>query len=242
VRGSESNPNGSGDLLLDAPQELGKVDARLQALAIRIHIMPQEDDLIISGGYESSDFLEYLLSGTTFLSPSQVGNHAIGAEIIAALHNLDPCFEPVETERDNRLLLLRGVPLFSQQRWDLGNLIDSYYEIHEREAQPQTLSLLLRDTPADPHLEKGLPPLQDSYSPQLTEEFLLRFLPNGTGIQDDQVGFFFLLGQEESLSGENTRYLFRIELIGLAPEGNQFEVWHSSLTNTGTWGTSIRCS
>jgi hypothetical protein len=136
VRGSESNPNGGGDLFLDAPQELGEVDARLQALAIRIHIMPQEDDLIISGGYESHNFLQYLLWGTALFSTSQVGNHAIGTEIIAALHDLDPCFEPVETERDNWLLLLLGVPLFSQQRWDLGNLVGSYHEVHKREAQP----------------------------------------------------------------------------------------------------------
>ena len=73
------------------PQKRGKIRSVVQIFAVRIDVLPQKRDLFISLRDEFSAFRDDILRFAAALPPPDVGNDAVSTEIVAAVHNVDPC-------------------------------------------------------------------------------------------------------------------------------------------------------
>ena len=71
------------------PQKRGKIRSVVQIFAVRIDVLPQKRDLFVSLRDEFSAFRDDILRFAA--APPDVGNDAVSTEIVAAVHNVDPC-------------------------------------------------------------------------------------------------------------------------------------------------------
>ena len=74
-------------------QQVGKVHADAQILAIGIDILPQKGNLLGTVFNQLAALLQNALRLTAALPPPDIGHDAVGAEIVAAVHNGYPCLE-----------------------------------------------------------------------------------------------------------------------------------------------------
>ena len=71
------------------PQQLGEADVALQALAIAVDILAQEHDLLHAAGLQLAGFLEDRLHLPGALTTADIGDDAVTAEVVAAIHDGD---------------------------------------------------------------------------------------------------------------------------------------------------------
>ena len=77
----------------DCPDNVGKVRIRIgqrQILPVGVHILSQQGDVLCPVGNEHFRFGENILHPAAPLSTSDIGDDAVGAEIVAAVHDGQP--------------------------------------------------------------------------------------------------------------------------------------------------------
>ena len=88
---------------VDTAKQLGKIDAMTLPFSVGIHVLSQQSNLFIARRNQFTSFFENNLRVATALTATDVGHDAVGAEIIATIHNGQPSFETAVTDHGNTL-------------------------------------------------------------------------------------------------------------------------------------------
>ena len=92
MAGHEPNQKISGDLG-NLFQQVCKIHSAVQILAIGIHILPQQGDVLDTAGDQLTALLQNVLGLAAALPAPDVGDNAVGAEVVAAIHDGNPGFQ-----------------------------------------------------------------------------------------------------------------------------------------------------
>src|SRR5690606_25163781 len=80
---------------------------------------------------------------------------------------------------------------------------------------------------ADADDQPGLGLLEQARTPEIVKHPLLRLLAHRTGVEEDHVGLFRVVGLDQFFVGtEHVRHLLGVVLVHLAPEGADVEFLH----------------
>ena len=157
VRGHESQPkipiHGSGEI-----EQLRK---RRVAVAIRIHVLPQQRDFAVALFDECFDLFQHVFLFARTLPPAHVGYDTIGAEIVTAVRNIHPGVGKARPHGQNPVLRFRTLfgngnhrlfpfPFFFDQPTELGQIMGAEQNVDKRKLilQHRRLAFFLHHAPA----------------------------------------------------------------------------------------------
>ena len=90
ILGMAGHEADAGDIQpVQFPQEPGEGGAARQTLAVAVHVLPQEHDLLHAAVAEFLRFPQDGLHIPAALPPAHIGHDAVGAEVVAAIHDGD---------------------------------------------------------------------------------------------------------------------------------------------------------
>ena len=75
---------------VDPAEELREVHRLLKPLAVGVHILAQEGDLFVAGLDKLPALLHHPVRMAAFLPAPDIGDNAVGTEVVAAQHHRDP--------------------------------------------------------------------------------------------------------------------------------------------------------
>ena len=76
---------------------------QIQIIAVGVDILPQQGDVLVTGGNQFPDLLQNALGITAALPAPDIGYDSVGTEIVAAVHYRYPCFFIIVTHNRNIL-------------------------------------------------------------------------------------------------------------------------------------------
>ena len=82
----------TGDLAQQV-QKIGKVNGVFQPLAVAVDILAQQGDLLVALRHQLPELLQNGGGLTAALPPADIRHNAVGAEVIAPVHDGQPCAE-----------------------------------------------------------------------------------------------------------------------------------------------------
>jgi hypothetical protein len=71
-------------------EEICKIAIEIASSAVRIDVLTEESDILVALGDKTAHLGFYCIRMAASLASANVGNNAVGAEIIAAVHYADP--------------------------------------------------------------------------------------------------------------------------------------------------------
>ena len=74
-------------------EQVGEIDLLLQTLAVTVHVLTQQGDLLIARFHKAAELGKDIAGLAALLAAADVGHDAVGAEVIAAVHDGQPCAE-----------------------------------------------------------------------------------------------------------------------------------------------------
>jgi len=182
-------------------QQSGEIPSRGRRIAIAVDVLAEQLDLGVSGINRAAGFIEYAGRCATTLLTARVGNHAIGAELVASFDNGDvgtvrigACGELGVKGLVGLAIIKSGdalVPCFKlhQHLWKIAIARATSNKADIRRALKDLFAFLLGDT--SEHGEFLAVFLQFFVFIQPMEDLLLGFVADGTRVVKDEVGGFF---------------------------------------------------
>ena len=85
-------------------EQVGEIDLLLQPLTVAVHVLPQQGDLLIARFHKVAELGKDIAGLAALLAAADVGHDAVGAEVVAAVLDLDIC--PCVSHRDMAAHLL----------------------------------------------------------------------------------------------------------------------------------------
>ena len=190
--------------LAEHGQQVGEVHPGFQALAVAVHVLAQQGDLFVTRLHQLAALRQNVLGAAAALSAAHIGHDAVGAEIVAAVHDGQPGPE-VRIAADGHLFhdvrpLHRGLQkalfaageLLHQQ---LGQGVDGVHAEHQVHKGVTLAQLvhhggLLGHAAAQADDEPGLFLLEALQRAHIAEHPLLGVLAHGAGVEEDEVRLF----------------------------------------------------
>ena len=105
---------------------------------------------------------------------------------------------------------------------DLGQELDpagTENEVGHRGAAEDLFAFLLCDAAADPDEEGGSPALEGAHPTEVVVDLLLGLVPNGAGVQEDEVGLFGRRGLRPASAEHEADEPSAVELVHLTAPG-----------------------
>ena len=102
---------------------------QIQIIAVGVDILPQQGDVLVTGGNQFPDLLQNALGITAALPAPDIGYDAVGTEIVAAVHDADPCLHALFPH--HRDALGNGAVLIVHGEDPLPGLIDLPQKLRE---------------------------------------------------------------------------------------------------------------
>ena len=181
-------------------QQTGESKLLFFLQSVRIDVLPQQGYLFDSLARHSRYLPEYLAGGAADFAPADMGHDAVGAEIVAPLHDgnepgdatgriiegeeIRPGF-PIEKIDLNRTAPLFGsLDHFRQQV----QVVGAEYEIKVGHLFQEPFPFLLGDAAADRQDKPAVSLLQPLEPCQVVVDLLLRLRPDAARIENDEVG------------------------------------------------------
>ena len=87
----------------DLRQQIRKIHAAIQILAVGIYILSQQSDLLNAGGGKFSALSQDVLRSAAALPSPHIGHDAVSAEIIAAVHDAYPGLQLIAADHGQTL-------------------------------------------------------------------------------------------------------------------------------------------
>src|SRR4030042_3590024 len=181
------------------------------------------------------DLIHNLLTRPTPLPSPYIGNNAVGAEVVAPLHNRDIRFDPgcgALREKGVEVLSFciktRFTDLLSndfhplQHLWNQGNGMGSDHHIEVGNPLQQSLAFLLGHT-AGPSDDCSSLLFHSLKSSKGAVDLLLRLFSATAGVDEDEVGLLRIRCFEKMRPLEKPGDLLRVMLIHLAAIGFDVE-------------------
>ena len=205
------------------------------ALTVGIDVLTQQGDLLVARLHQLSDLGDDVLLGAAPLPASAVGHDAVGAEIVTAVHDRDPC--PIARlaadgralgygfgevilglRGDEAPLLLNGVPQHLGEMVERGGA-QGEGDVGVLHFQLVAAMLLGGHTAANADDEVGVLRADVLVLADDGQGLLLGVLTDGAGVDHDEIG---ILGGCDDLVAHllgHARNLFAVGLVLLASEG-----------------------
>ena len=89
VRGHKSYYEITGQIVY-LLQKRRKICAVRQCLAVGVYVLTEQGNILAAGGYERLCFFDYLFALAASLTSSDIGNDAVAAKVVAAVHYRQP--------------------------------------------------------------------------------------------------------------------------------------------------------
>ncbi len=231
VAGHEADQKVPGELG-DLGQQVREVHAAVQVLAIGIDVLTQKGDLLAAAVNERLALGQNGLRAAAALPAPDIGDNAIGAEIVAAVHDGYPGLQGRIPHLGNalgngaRLILNIELTLFLGEHVvedlrELPQMVGRENAVHIGEAlfDPVGNLGLPRHAAAQEDSLLRMAALGVGQRPQVAENPLLGVLPDGAGIHHHHVGPFGALDDGIAALGQVAPQLFGVCLVLLAAIG-----------------------
>jgi hypothetical protein len=189
-------------------QQVGKIHLLLKALAVAVDVLAQQGDLLVARLHEALELGEDVAGLPALFAATDVGHDAVGTEVVAAVHDGQPCAELALAadgdvlHDDGALGWLHQHPLVLLQLLgdELGQGVDAVHaedEVNVGVALAQLLHdvLLVGHAAAESDDKAALFLLQALEGAHVAENALLGVLTDGTGVKEDEVGILGLVAQ-----------------------------------------------
>ena len=189
-------------------QKVGKVDGMFQPLAVAVDVLAQEGDLLIALLDKLPELCQNCGGLAAALPPADVGHDAVGAEVVAPVHDGQPRAE-AGIAADGQLLD-HGVALgglfqialaladaLGQHGGQPVNAVHAKDKVHIGVALAQLFDdvLLLGHAAADTDHQARVLLLELFQRADIAENALLGVLTHGAGVEQDEVGVFDIVTQ-----------------------------------------------
>ena len=86
-------------VLADFPQQIGEIESAVRVVPVRVDVLPQQRDLLIPFVEQGSHFRNDMFGTAAAFPSAHIRHDAIGAEIIAAVHDIHPGVRVTGAER-----------------------------------------------------------------------------------------------------------------------------------------------
>ncbi len=195
---------------------------------IGVHVLPEKGDLPHTGFCERPDLRQNVGEGPVRLLPPGIGNDAKTAVLAAALHDRHEGARTRPTRGGKGIEFLNGgkanvhlrpsrsLPFAQEGRQALQGL-GSEHHIDKRSPCEERWAFLARDTATHRNSETGVIRLEQSPPAQAGERLVEGLFPDGTGIEDEQIGPLRPVGREVTFCfSKNFEHLARIVDVHLA--------------------------
>ena len=231
MAGHEADEKVPGDVV-DHADQVGKVHVQTQVPAVGVHVLAQKGDLLIPGGHQLLRLGYHVLRPAGPLPPPDVGHHAVGAEVVAAVHDGEPGLHAAvpfigDALRHHAVVLLGGEDAFmlchhlQQQLREAPQLMGAKDQIHHRVGLLQFLGhvLLLHHAAADGDDLAGAGLLAVVQSAHIAQHPHFRVFPDGAGVDHDHIRLKLILGEAVAHHGQVAPQLLAVGLVLLAAVG-----------------------
>ena len=226
-------PQGEFPLQLrDPAQQICKVDIHAQVLAVGVDVLPQDSDFLIARGDQLPALGQDVLRQTAPLPAPDVGDDAVGAEVVAAVHDGDPGLQIVGADHRQTLgngpggILHRpGLPVPDQHPVEvlrqLPQVVGRENAVHVGVAVLHAAGDLgiAHHAAADEDLLAGMPPFGVDQGSHVAEDPLHRVVPDGAGVDDHQIRPLGGVGKAVAAAVQDPPDLLGIRLVLLAAVG-----------------------
>ena len=192
--------------------------------SVGIHRLAEERQFAIPSTRQIRHLTQDVLGGAAALATSRERYDAEAAIIVATLHDRDPGADravPMNTDAGGEEAgglsgRSDGSPDGGAgQVGNLGQMLAvSHHEVQVREAAQEPLPFPLSETAGHTDLQTSTPGLEGPQRAELAVELLLRLLADTAAVEDDQVGFLLVVGEDVPLLREKAGNPGRVELIG----------------------------
>ena len=237
MRGDEPDPLHARNLVESVEKVVKEAVPFGFVLPVAIDVLAEEGQFFVALVDEFFTLLDDAFRGTRDLLASGVRDDAVGAEFIAAPNDryigfdfvvpfcdeiIEIFFKSVVRFQD----LLFSVKDFVDRMSQIGDVIGSDDEIEVREFSKQGIFFCLGHAPCDP--DDGLFFLRAPELSELAHDFPFGEIADGAGIEDEEVGRFFVWSWGKAPFFEETRHDFGVELIHLTAIGpDVVSLWFS---------------
>ena len=207
VGGHKANEEVAGDVV-DLRQQVGKVHGVVQVLAVGVYVLAQQGNVLVPLLHQLPHLGENVLGLPGALPAPDIGHDAVGAEVIAAVHDGHPGLHLVLAHHGDALGdgagqvggLEHPAPGGEQAVDKLRKApqhLGAKDQVHMAVGFLDFLSHmgLLGHAAAQADELAGVAALHVDQRPQVTQHPLLGVLPDGAGVDDDDVGLLLVLGE-----------------------------------------------
>ena len=231
MAGHKANQKISGDGV-DPLQQVGKIHVQPQILAVGVDVLAQEGDVLIPLLHQLPHLGEDQLRVTAPLPAPDVGDDAVSAEVVAAVHNGDPGLQLALPGHRQALGDVAGgvgglkdpltlVQHLAEQLGELPQDVGAKDQIHMPEGLLDLLRHmgLLHGAAAQADDLAGLALFRVGQGAHIAQHPHLRVLPDGAGVDDDDVRLLLVLGKAVAHLGQHAPELLRVRLVLLTAIG-----------------------
>ena len=222
---------------VDFPQQFGEVP-RLSVGAdgifdgVAVDVLTQQRDVLVARRDEFLRLGENAGSVAAAFPSPDVGDNAVGAEVVAAVHDGQPCLEsPVPSYRKvfaDGVVVLREFkhPLAARERAieqlrKAGYDVRAEDEIHMGIARADFVGdgLLLHHTAAQGNDELGVAVFDGLKRADVAEHPVLGVFPHGAGVEENEVRLFGVVGEVKAHLRQHTVDALPVRHIALTAVG-----------------------
>ena len=217
---------------VDGGEQVCKVVIGAQVLAVAVHVLAEEGDLLVALGDETAALLDDLLRLAAALAAADVGHDAVRAEVIAPVHDAHPRAHAA-LAHDGKILCDAAVLILNGE----DALILRIYLVQQLGEPPLGLraehkvyvvvgvfhlvghDLLLRHAAAEADDLIGLCGLRVAESAKVAIYPLFRVLADGAGVEQDHVRLLLVARELIAHLAQHTHEHLAVGHVLLAAEG-----------------------
>ena len=218
--------------LRDLSEQVREVDLHAQILAVGVDVLAQEGEFLIAPAYQVPAFVQNVLRQAAALPAPDVGDDAVGAEIVAAVHDRDPGLEIVRPHHGQALgdgpvgvSDGEGLAVPDQHRIEvlrqLPEVVGGEDPVHVPVAllHPAGDLRVAHHAAADEDLLPRMAALRVDQGAHVAEDPLDRVVPDRAGIDDDEVRALGFVGEAVAAALQDAPDLLGVGLVLLAAVG-----------------------
>ena len=189
-------------------EQIGKVHLFFQTLAVAVDVLSQQCDLLIACLHKTAELGKDITGLAALFAAAHIRHDAVGAEVVAAVHDGQPCAELALTPdgdilHDDRALgglhqhTLMLLQLLGNELRQGVDAVHAEHKVHIGIALAQLFHhvLLVGHASAQADDQARLFFLESLQGTYVAEHTLLGMLTHGAGVEEDQVGILGLIAQ-----------------------------------------------
>ena len=203
-----------------------------EVFAVAVDVLTQQRDVLVPGGDQLPRLGDHVVKAARALASAHIGHDAVGAEVVAAVHDAQPGLHVPgaahgQTLRHHALArrgvehALAGVPRALIKLGEAPKLVRAEHKVDHAEALFQLLGhvRLLDHAAADRHQQVWVLRLGVDKRADVAQHAHLRVLADGAGVHDDEVGLALAVGEAVAHQLDVAAYLLAVRLVLLAAIG-----------------------